>query len=120
MNGRSEIRQIALEIVAEAQPCSPNYLVERLRGEFGVSRADANRVLLELRRDRELRTSMGQLVLPGHGSGVIGAVQTVILTVVVLAIGAFIAWVIYSMVNDDTDMPPMPGVGSTIVVPRIG
>ena len=66
----TQLRQIAIAIVTETQPCKPNNLVARLRNQFGASHAEANRVLLELIRDGPVkRTFFGKLVVPGLDGG---------------------------------------------------
>jgi hypothetical protein len=66
MGGTNEyFRQIAIEIVAENQPCRPYYLLGRLRKEYGASVRAANETMFTLMRDGILRrTFTGKLKLP--------------------------------------------------------
>ena len=104
MSGRVDLRSIALAIVAQTQPTTPNYLVDRLRTEYGASHAEANRAMLELIRDRQLRrTAYGELVLPGSsprgGGGGYPAALKVVGGVLIFAIAAFMIWVFYNMAS---------------------
>jgi hypothetical protein len=60
-----ELKQAALEIVAELEPCRPNQLVKRLRQEYGASHRAANETLFTMMRDGRLqRTFTGKLRVP--------------------------------------------------------
>jgi hypothetical protein len=101
-NRNEHLKQIAVAIVAEAQPCRPNDVVRRLRGEFGASHAEANRTLLELIRDGYLRrTFFGELVLPdwtgGSNGGGYPAGLKVVGVLLLLVIVAFMAWVFFHL-----------------------
>ncbi len=57
-------KQLAMEIVARNQPCTPNHLVKALK-QNGASVQAANETLFTLMRDGYLkRTWNGKLVLP--------------------------------------------------------
>jgi hypothetical protein len=109
---RDDLRRGALAIVAQTQPTTPNDLTYRLRSEYGASHAEANRAMLELIRDRHLRrTPYGELVLPGAGARVGGGYPValkVVGAILILAIVAFMAWVVYNLVMARRAPPGVP------------
>lgn len=71
---RQELREIALDIVAEGDEPDFYELVRRIRSETGAGHADANRTVFELRRRGAIRVTMsGGFVVRsrsrGSGSG---------------------------------------------------
>ncbi len=92
-----QLRQAAIAIVAQRQPCSPYDLLDTLKRDYGASHGAANTTLLTLMRDGLLqRTFDGRLTLPGvRARTSVGKI--VVLTVFLLAILAFMAWVVYNM-----------------------
>jgi hypothetical protein len=59
-----EWKQLAVQVVAQGQPCKPNDLIKALEG-YGASVRAANETLLTMIRDGQLkRTWNGKLVLP--------------------------------------------------------
>jgi hypothetical protein len=93
-----DLSQIAITIVAARQPCSPYTLLDRLKNDFGASTAQANTTMLTLIRDGQIRrTSDGRLVLPGYGGGGMSTMNKIVLAVFLLAIAAFMVWVISNM-----------------------
>jgi hypothetical protein len=60
----AELQRLAIEIVAQNQPCTANYLVKALRGA-GASHRAANETLFALIRNGYVRrTWNGKLKLP--------------------------------------------------------
>ncbi len=49
------LRQIAVDIVTESQPCRPHYLQGRMKNEYGTSHREANETLFILMRDGGLK-----------------------------------------------------------------
>jgi hypothetical protein len=98
MAGPNEnLRRAAIAIVAERQPCSPYDLLEALRRDYGASHGAANTTMLTLIRDGLLeRTFDGRLVLPGVRART-SMGRMVVLAVFLIAILAFMTWVIYNM-----------------------
>jgi hypothetical protein len=101
----AHLRQAAVAIVRQYQPCSPYQLLGALRRDFGASHGEANVTMLTMIRDRQLRRTFdGQLTLPGYRvPAPVGRV--VALAVALLMILAFIGWVIYSMTQAPTGPP---------------
>jgi hypothetical protein len=98
-----DLRQIAIAAVARLQPCRPEALVSQLR-QAGASEARANRMILELIRDGNVkRTAFGELVLPGHRGSDSGFGYPIVVkllgSLLLLAILVFMAWVFYNLIT---------------------
>src|SRR6266545_3657564 len=96
-----ELRRSAVAIVSNSGRCTANQLVSALRHQCGASIAEANRTLLELIRDGYVkRTFFGELFVRAPGGRAHGGYPVavkVIGVVLILAIGAFIAWGFYKL-----------------------
>jgi hypothetical protein len=105
MSRHEALRRIAIDIVAESQPCTANQLVAGLR-EAGASHAEANRTLFELIRDGPVRrTFFGDLYLDRHPGISLG--KFVVYVVFMAPIVAFIAWIFYQLFwGASADPPP--------------
>lgn len=93
------LRLAAIDIVAAQQPCKATDLIRTLQRDYGASQREANTILFELIRDRDVkRTFFGELRVTGSGSGY-PLIVRLFAVVMLLAIAAFIAWVFFQLLT---------------------
>jgi hypothetical protein len=118
-NRADDLRRLAVAIVAESQPVTPEEFMSRLR-QYGASQPEAYRTLLELLRDGQLtRTFFGELVLPGHqysrrGRGYSPGIKLLVV-VLLLAIVAFMLWVFSHLFFGVDAGPPWGSSGASAI-----